>query len=412
MHIAFAYGIVAILTLWQIENIAERLLFRCAQPITLRDMGALVTFKSSTWIEVFGWAVRRPKRTKLSWRALHGIILRLVITVIDVLIIIAAIPMEVPVYESDVGSSELSFAADSIPLGFNVSEEISFSPCVSDNIPYKSFSATARRQICYNTSPRYDFRNDRRVSERLQRLPIGNDIFRIRIEKRTQQLTVLSLRSKSRFAINHMVIFTDDSKTDSDGESVESALQLKLPADIVKQAAQRLQRIPRIIRSCTITSNIAADVVRFKCSPEEKKNKLSLSKPDWFPRLLFEAAGTVKVKNSTKLSLLRRRKKTGRIIQIWNEPFQVGRVVRPRVCIYPALIVLGSLSLLSLLSIHIMPGANVSLSLWSWCSTASGSSNSCNPLRTDLEHDRAEFSIKSVSELVLGPDHQREILRN
>lgn len=99
---AVLYGLVVLATVMRVEDLVELYLFHRFRGVSWSDLGALVTFRSSTWVELTNWIFRRRRGSHPSYKTVLGIVLRFIITLAEVFILVASIPRSVPVYEHDV----------------------------------------------------------------------------------------------------------------------------------------------------------------------------------------------------------------------------------------------------------------------------------------------------------------------
>ena len=126
-----------------------------------------------------------------------------------------------------------------------------------------------------------------------------------------------------------------------------------MPDDIVAQATNEIRTIAPLNETCasiTLTSNKSAVLV---CTPTPKQR---IEAPFKLPQMLFKFMGT-RATNHSKSKLSGRNKFN-------STNLQIGVVNRPRLCIYPSLILLASLIVVSAFSKLWLPGRNVNFQMW------------------------------------------------
>lgn len=360
---AITYGVVALATLYQIESLAEQFLSPRSQSITLQDISCIITFKGSSWIEVTRWMFRRPSQKSISWKALKGIILRFVIILMDVGIIMASISREVDVYESQAGYTEMSFAESAVSILRDGPGGAVGLTCLADNIQYKSFSPTAQRQICMESLSSYPEKDP------IDFLRPYADMFIIR--KRNESLGIISARALIFYSITHSILYVNDTEK----QETRRTARYKLPDDIVQQALSALSRDPILKEDCDFKPvNESDGTASFLCRPDKS---MDLQLPNRIATYLFLNAGT-RIVPKTELFLIGEDTK----FKKFQGDIRVGFVNRPRLCIYPALIVFGILFACSSVSQLVWPECNLMASLYAWLSSAFDSSNAPNPIYT------------------------------
>lgn len=66
-------GLIAIATIWRVEDLAEVWMFQKSKRVSLSDVGAQVTFQSSSFWHVFKWTFTRPNGTRVSRKAAFAV---------------------------------------------------------------------------------------------------------------------------------------------------------------------------------------------------------------------------------------------------------------------------------------------------------------------------------------------------
>eukprot|EP00171_Calliarthron_tuberculosum_P015177 IDg15177t1 len=110
---AVLYGVLAIATVWVFESIVHLLLFSSNLHISLSEAAALVTFKGASCPASLRWAVSSRRGAKRCRRAYFAFLLRILVTLVDIAIVVLAVPQDINISEDHVGSTQLNLLASS-----------------------------------------------------------------------------------------------------------------------------------------------------------------------------------------------------------------------------------------------------------------------------------------------------------
>jgi len=150
---AILYGLIAIATMWIVESILHNLLFSSGDHISVAEVAALFTFKGASWSEIFRWNLR-GRGIRRSRRAHIAILLRLVVTLVDIAIVVLAVPRDFPVKESFIGRPIITF--DTQPPARKLLPKPSAIPfelhtCIWDKVQFRKFTPNAAIMVCFTS---------------------------------------------------------------------------------------------------------------------------------------------------------------------------------------------------------------------------------------------------------------------
>lgn len=154
IHVAVLYGLIAIGTIWRVEDLVEMWLFTYKNRVSLSDVSAIIAFRASSWWEVLKWISTPCQDIRISRKALFGIALRLLVYGAEIVILFESIPRTMYVYKSNVpGGTEILFRSSSIWVSQPVAESEAFPTfvgkwCGTDKIDCLGFTPTAVKLIC------------------------------------------------------------------------------------------------------------------------------------------------------------------------------------------------------------------------------------------------------------------------
>lgn len=361
---AILYGLISVATIWRVEDLAELWLFRNDNRLSLSDLRALITFRSSSLIEMVGWFCTRPEGTRVSRKALTGTILRLLIYFVEVMILVGSIPRTISVYESQVsGTTELSFLQGSALIDQDSLTNISllYRSCNTDKTPYIGFNPTALRQICRSTAtvPEKSLSGFDRISKNL---PNNTELYMINHRKDFATLDIIAFRSRVGFSYSHSLTFKNEPRENRPYTTV----QFSLPQDIIEQASNTILRT-ELKTACTKLNTRLPDTALFLCPFTSNYTNIEI-----LPYVLTDHIGTRKVNGSVK--------KLVGIGDYSETNLILGEVNRPRLCLFPALLLLAVLLILSILSRMKFSGTNPTLMMWKLLCEVSNSENNENPV--------------------------------
>lgn len=234
--IALAYGLLAMCTVWVFESLVHNLLFSSDLHISVAEAAALFTFKSAAWPDIFRWSLR-GRGLRRNKRAHVAVFLRLIITAVDVLIVVCAVPKSFRVYERDTGTPMINFQRRGNRLLPKPNSAIfEFNACIWDKTVFDSFTPNAAILIC---STQNSFEKSTSTSSN------SNDIaFMVTHNRSFERLVFKSMSDSAVFFITHNLFIPGD-----EGR-VSTTFSLPLPTNVAEQAVQALSSDPEFRRKC------------------------------------------------------------------------------------------------------------------------------------------------------------------
>ncbi len=360
---ALMYGFTALATIWLLEYICELILFSTAEGILLSDVAAHIALKNSNWLDIARWVWSMDKNSKLCRRAFMALIFRCVLVGIDLGILMQAVPREINVYESMVGGTELSFSPTAA-RDYTVESKIRFPLCKTDLVRYKGFNSRALGIICLvqKSGKPFNFENNSAVAT-------------FHFESREGMLEIRSTRLHNQHAIRHfMRLYGGQTGDDAD-------LLLALNRDILELAPQAAlitaKRAPFTDWGCKPRrlSNITA-ILNCSAAPREDVT-FQLHKTVVLE--LYGRVGTVKVGSKANVYSDVRRN-PGKPFETNGLGLLLGTVTRPRLCIFPAIILLFFIGAIALTMRVFIGPQDFAWKLWLFFSLSAGMSNTNTPL--------------------------------
>ncbi len=383
---AVIYGFVALATIWLLEYICELILFSTAQGILLSDAAAHIALNNSNWLDIARWVWSMDKNSRLCLRAFMALIFRCVLVGIDLGILMQAVPHDIYIYENMVGGTELSFSSNAStvpPLGTKILLPL----CKADMIWYKGFEATASRTICLVQVPNKSF------------IPANNNsVATFYFKSSNGMLKIRSSRLHNQYAIRHFMRLDGGQTGKKEFDLIASGRDMLelAPRAALFAATLRLPNnwgcVPRR------TSNITAILKCTKAPPGDLTFK--------FHSLvilgLYGRVGTVKIdpKGTVYYNLI---EKPGQILNTDGLGPRVGSITRPRLCIFPALILLLCIAVISLVMRIFTGSQDFAWKLWLFLSLSAGMSNKTTPFNTQCTEIDVMTGVTWRHEIVQGP---------
>ncbi len=306
--LTIAYGMVAMATVWVFEAIVALVLYDRGAHISLADVGALVCHRGSTWGGLARWQFR-TRRRRLNKRGYIAVLLRLLVTVVDVGIIVLAVPSTTPVTERDVGMSQINLRARGARLlpGAKYAGVVP-NPCLWTRVKFQGFTPTATMLMCTNAM------DDAEV-EAGSTTSAG---FVLMYNSKLQRLEFRTTPDNRPFFLTHN-LFMPATAT----RAVPRTFNLPMPDDIEAQVA----------RTVLTHTNCTRAGMNFTCPRRTRSLRTEIL------ALVMENLYTSAVRNRCAM----RKVMANRNYTVDEKYVELGSLNRPLLCIYPALILLGSL---------------------------------------------------------------------
>ncbi len=366
---AVLYGFVALGTIWLLEHICELILFSTAKGILLSDAAAHIALNNSNWLDVVRWVLKTRKNSRLCRRAFMALVFRCALVAVDVGIMLQAIPHDVDVYESMVGGTELSFSRNAIR--FHAPDlRTNYLLCKPDSIQYEGFNPSTLRTICLLNVP-----------SRPSDLDGNSTVATFHFDFRNRVLQIRSTRSYNRYIIRHSMRLIG-------GQMGVGAEIDELPYLLISSKRDTVELAPEAARvaleialvegwGCVSrrTSKISAIMNCTTAPPGD----LTFQIHSRVILGLFDRIGTVKIEpKRTEYSV------PGRIesLETNGRGPRLGTITRPRLCIFPALILLLCIGVVSLVVRFFTGSQDFAWKLWLFLSHSAGMSNANTPFST------------------------------
>jgi len=368
---ALAYGALALLTISLVEYICAGLLFSNARGILISDGAALVTWSNSSWWEIFKWTTfeipTRKKERRFCWRALIGVLLRFTVFGIDLVIIGMAVPRGIDVYELDVGSTAMAFSDD--PIVYEPVSQLVNSPCRPDPITYEDFTPTATRNICFSTiqAPANN------ISAQFPSIDLErNDIWVVMNSDGNRALGVIHSNTGEIYTYSHSMRLQDGTQY----------LLPPLPG-IVDEFAERFARFIPTECETFLSNDTGLPAAAVQCPKHSELQGVVLMVQ------MFSLMKTRPLKKG------RPREKVKEFnTPIANNNVKVGSINRPRICIFPALIMFVSFFALAGIVRCTKGKQDYAYKQWRYISQCSGHFNWENPLFSfDQEFEKWDEAV-------------------
>ena len=309
--VAIAYGFLTLATISVLEHIVQLTLFSTAEGICFSDISAMVTYSSCRISQILHWLYSR-KGHHCS-RAVCGIIFRLTITLIDLGIIYLSIPQVIPVRESDLLATQLSWKSNASVIKVPISDTVR-SGCKDDAIRYEGFTGSASRHLCMSALPgRFEH-----LEKFINRSSALNYVF-------------VKHRSALKLYLAHdEILYSYFLKLSvGRGENTKS-LRIQLPDNIISQAVNAFRRI-RNATLCNFNTTKTGALV----SCPDIRVKIDESVVDPAPPFLFSKLGT-----ETSLPNVSKVDNFNQDIMLYP---MIGFISRPPLSIAPAVLLLSVL---------------------------------------------------------------------
>ena len=361
------YGVVALATIWLLEHICELVLFSSTNGILLSDAAAHLALNNSNWWDIVKWVFQTRRKSRLCRRAFLALCCRCLLVAVDVGILLQAVPSNINVYENEVGSTELSFAPNSSRiLNSNPTLDSAGISCKPDVIRYGGFTPTATRTICMISIPN-------------RSMPVTNtSITTFYFLSVSSRLRILSSRLADRYLFQHSTRLIGG----QDGN--EEDLVIRADRDIAELAPQ----------AAMVTSEIE-HIAGWNCTPKRTSEISAILNCSNSPSYgiaanlhslvilnLFDRVGTVKMKPNGTSYLVQGRKGERNLTTDESLPAKplethglgprIGIIRRPKLCIFPATILLGALGLVAILLRLFMGSHDFAWKLWLFLAISAG----------------------------------------
>ncbi len=306
------------------------------------------------------------KNSRLCRRALMALVFRCVLVGIDICILLQVFPHDTNVFENMVGGTELSLSPNAI-LVPTLRTKILLPLCKVEMISYRGFESTVSRRICLVQVPNKSF-----ISEN------NSAVATFHFKSSNGMLEIWSTRLHNQYAIRRFMRL-DGGQTGSEQYSIIASGR-----DILKLAPRAAQiaatlRIP-VNWGCMPrrTSNITA-VLSCTTAP---RGDLTFKFHSYVVLGLYNGVGTVKIdpKDTVYTDKLR---KPGEPFETNGGGPRLGSITRPRLCIFPAFILLLCIAVIALV-IRVCTGSQeIAWNLWLFLSLSAGMSKN-TPFNTKL----------------------------
>lgn len=393
---AILYGIVAMATVWMFESIIATVLYKTTgHTITLSQIAALICYNGSSWKELIRWQLAKKHSRPLNKRAYFAVVLRLLATVVDIIIIILAVPGTTSVTERDVGVSQINLiknGAQLLPGDRTFTGVATNGPCLWDRLPFRHFSPSVATLVCANAM------DDNGVRES----NTSTNGFTLKYDETLQRLEFRTLVDNRPFYVTHNLFVPSLNE-----DEAPITYNMPFPSDIESQVTTLvLNNLP-----CSIATPAAAaagSVTTFNC------NGSGTTLTSQVLGVIFENVYTTPSKTNAPTRKVMANQK----FAIEQAFVTYGTINRPLLCIYPALILLGSLVITFILFRFVRGTCNIELNLFSLVSELlnvhdhnTETSVKRNPLiapnKSLPRGDNGEYLPKSPSHHVEnGDDHE------
>ncbi len=363
---AVLYGFVALATIWLLEYICELILFSTAKGILLSDAAAHIALNNSNWLDIARWVWTMDKNSRLCRRAFMALIFRCILVAIDLGILVQAVPHEINVHENEVGGTELSFSPNAVHVQA-ADPRVIIPLCKADFVRYKGFNPTASKTICLVQLPNKSFNSEDNSS-----------VATFHFNSSHGKIHIQSTRSHNQYAIRHFLRLIGGAKGDGSDLFTGSA------RDMLEQAVQAAQ--------------IAAGIPLMKswsCVPRRTNNLTAVLNCTTAPQgdLTFKFYGSVIVELYRRVGTVKIDAKGTVYTDVGGELRKklnnegrgprLGTITRPRLCIFPALILLFCIGVIALV-IRVFTGSqDFAWKLWLFLSLSAGMSKKNTPFNTE-----------------------------
>lgn len=231
---AIAYGSVSMTLIWTLEAVSHRVLSSNGCFISTSEAAKLLTFHTQYLLQLGRWFFFFTAKSfpRLNRRALAGLFLRVLILVVDCAIIFALTPRRIPVFEDEVGSSQISFTTGTSLETSNYLGQLIGADCVSDKTRYSGFAALVIREIWVNlhttsfSSPNIAEKRHRESLDVLRNYPDNSEIYYFSSIPGKSLLRVYAVEDQVHYDLAHQIV-------NITGDTVP--LRLPLPDDITKK---------------------------------------------------------------------------------------------------------------------------------------------------------------------------------
>jgi len=381
--IAFAYGALALGTIYLVEYIFAGILFSSVDGVLVSDAAAHIAFNNSSWIQVVGWLIfKRPGRTpnrRICKRALFALFLRAVVLLIDLAILGLSVPHSIPVYEQDVGSSVMSFSGIRTNPGSNISWAVRNSPCKPDNIRYVGFDPSVTRHICLLRCKRELLKN---VSTLFKDLDlIRDDVYLLGMSKDNTTFNIRYVNEQKDYIYSHIMRLRNDT-------------QYLLPphVGIVDEVSDSLMK--RHPGRCRIVLKPALVGKAVKCRKVTRRTNTPFKGDNTLYRLFVEVMNT----RPLGAGMVWPKYKEFLFGPAFTNGVQVGTIDRPRVCIIPALILFLSCFFVAGILKLTKVRQELAFKQWAYISRSNGSVDMENPFFSYWQ-DSKEWKLGPTSSM-------------
>lgn len=338
---AILYALLTVVTIWAFESLVERFLLLDGENLSSTMVSSLVTFKGSTWIQIIQWSFRslnklpsasaEGEERKISHRSFAAIFVRVLVVVVEVVLVLLAIPKTFDVVDIDVGQSQIKLRGDGEPLLIAGNKQLPiFHPCVWDKLIYEGFVPSIAVLVCHKET----------FSETQNRNATAGWNLQIKYFANREELNFQIQPSGEEVIVTHNML---RSAIDENGAVTYN---LPLPKDIASQAAQVIQN-DNVLGSC-IQKGTTENTFQFSCSTLVTRSRVLTA--------VFTSLNTTRVEATSRKINQKGESEAPKV--------KVGTISRPRLCVYPFLILLGSILLLNIVAHFIKPGNNTILKLF------------------------------------------------
>ncbi len=362
---AMMYGFIALATIWLLEYISELILFSTAEGILLSDAAAHIALNNSNWVDIARWAWSMDKNSRLCRRAFIALIFRCALVAIDLGILMQAVPQDISIFENMVGGTELSFSPSAIRSPTSGSKLL-LPLCKGDLIWYEGFDTTSARTICLVQVPNRSFISANNSTVAMFYFNSSNGMLQIQ-----------STRLNNQYAIRHFMRIDSGQKGKERITLVSSTRNL---IELAPRAAQIAAEI-QLLNDWGCVQRRASNITAVLNCTTAPLGDLTFPFHSSVILELYDRVGTVKIDPKGTVYSIQGRK-LGEELETEGRGPHLGTITRPRLCIFPALILLFCVGAISFVMRGFTGSQDFAWKLWLFLSFSAGVSNKNTPLNT------------------------------
>ena len=385
VYFALLYGIIAMATVWILEEIVGDTLSSGQQHITMTEVATFMTFKELKWSQLLkGFRPRTGNaessttpQTGLSEQrspsrfAKFGVFIRLFVCVVEILVVFFAVTTSSKVRNYQVGYSQLTFQSSGVKIEpFRGGEWVRASVCLSDNLKYSGFNPTAFPLTC---------------SKNATKSRLSPCAFRVICYKHANFFRIQSGRQRS-WKFGHIL-------QKQNGSSV------LLPAAFENDEADEVFALKKTLEEDFSSRKGTKHICKISFTKRKAWSTFSeenRKKPAPDPKLIFQGsceqpAPSVEEIFALLTGKLRTRKvnadSRSRSAELMDRAYLflrttvIGSSSRPKWCIIPAIIVVILLYVLRLVQMFIFKGESVEEKIFKYLKLIAGMNQDLSPFQ-------------------------------